>query len=61
VVAAAEAQRTTTLYEGIAASIVADLTQGVLNLTEGIAALDAEIETRFRVHPKAGCSPVCQA
>ncbi len=54
-VSAAKAQRaTTTPAEGIAASIVADLAREVLDLKEEIAALDAEIEVRFRAHPTAG-------
>jgi transposase len=53
-VSAAKAQKVVAAAEGVAASIVAELAREVLSLKDRIAALDAEIEARFRAHPMAG-------
>ncbi len=52
-VEAAQAQHTTLPGQRLAATMVARLAKGVMNLDEEIAELDSLIEARFRQHPHA--------
>lgn len=52
-VAAAHAQHTTLPGQDIAASIVAELAQSLLDLDQRITALDKQITTAFHAHPQA--------
>jgi len=53
-VSAAKAQESHPPAEGVAAAIVGEIAGEILDLKGRLAAVDAEIEGRFRAHPLAG-------